>query len=313
MRAVVYHHYGGPEVLELAEVAPPKLHVDSVLVRVQAAAVNPADLAMRAGHGDATVATYFPVIPGWDIAGVVEQVGIGVCEFEPGDEVIGYVRASVAHQHGGYAEQVAAEPRALAPKPPGLSWEQASALPLTGLTAYQAVVRALEVQAGAKLLVYGAAGGVGSAAVQIAIARGATVIGVDADDRAEMLRALGAHPVSDAGAALERIVALAPTGVDAVFDTVGQGTVSAVADAIGHQATRYASVVDFADHRTTPVLARLISEDLHAVAELAAQGHLRPQIGVVFPLAAAAKAHELAATRHGKGRIVLRITPETQT
>jgi hypothetical protein len=102
MKAVVHHRYGGPEVLELAEVAPPKIHVDSVLVRVQAAAVNPADLAMRAGHGDATVATYFPVIPGWDIAGVVEQVGIGFCEFEPGDEVIGHVRASVAHQHGGY-------------------------------------------------------------------------------------------------------------------------------------------------------------------------------------------------------------------
>jgi NADPH:quinone reductase-like Zn-dependent oxidoreductase len=312
MKAVVYYRYGGPEVLELADVAPPKMHVDSVLVRVHAAAVNPADLAMRAGHGDATVPTYFPVIPGWDIAGVVEQVGIGVTEFKPGDEVIGYVRTSVAHQHGGYAEQVATEPHALAPRPADLSWEQAAALPLTGLTAYQAVVRALDVQAGTKLLVYGAAGGVGSTAVQIAIARGATVIGVDADDRAEMLRGFGAHPVSDEGPTLDRIAALAPNGVDAVFDTVGQGTISAVADAVGHDATRYASVVDFADPRTTPVLARLVSEDLHAVAELAAQGHLRPQVGVVFPLSAAAEAHELAATRHGKGRIVLRLIPGRQ-
>ncbi|MGX7681276.1 NADP-dependent oxidoreductase [Jatrophihabitans sp. DSM 45814] len=313
MKAVVYHRYGGPEVLELAEVAPPKVHVDSVLVRVHAAAVNPADLAMRAGHSDATVPTYFPVIPGWDIAGVVEQIGIGVTDFKPGDEVIGYVRTSVAHQHGGYAEQVATEPHALAPKPANLSWEQAATLPLTGLTAYQAVARALDVQAGAKLLVYGAAGGVGSTAVQIAIARGATVIGVDADDRAAMLRDLGAHPVSDAGPALERIAALAPNGVDAVFDTVGQGTISAVADAIGHNATRYASVVDFTDHRTTPVLARLASQDLHAVADLAAQGHLRPHVGAVFPLAAATQAHELAATRHGKGRIVLRVIPQSQT
>jgi NADPH:quinone reductase-like Zn-dependent oxidoreductase len=312
MKAVVYHRYGGPEVLEVVDVAPPKMHVDSVLVRVHAAAVNPADLKMRAGHGDATVATYFPVIPGWDIAGVVEQVGIGVSEFKPGDEVIGYVRASVAHLHGGYAEQVATEPSALAPKPVDLSWEQAATLPLTGLTAYQAVCRALDVQAGDKLLVYGAAGGVGSTAVQIAIARGATVIGVDADDRAELLRSLGAHPVSDAGAALERIAALAPNGVDAVFDTVGQGTVSAVADAVGHDATRYASVVDFADPRTRPVLARLVSEDLHAVAELAARGDLRPQVGVVFPLGAAAQAHELAATRHGKGRIVLRMDAAPQ-
>ena len=120
MKAVVYYRYGGPEVLELTDVAPPKMHVDSVLVRVHAAAVNPADLQMRAGHGDATVPTYFPSSPGWDIAGVVEQVGIGVTEFKPGDEVIGYVRTSVAHQHGGYAEQVATEPHALAPKPADL-------------------------------------------------------------------------------------------------------------------------------------------------------------------------------------------------
>src|SRR5882757_1244399 len=312
MKAIVYHRYGGPKVVELAEVAPPKVNVDSVLVRVHAAAVNPVDLALRGGYGETTVPTYFPVIPGWDIAGVVEQVGIGVGEFKPGDEVIGYVRISVANQHGGYAEQVAIVPHTLAPKPANLSREEAAALPLNGLTAYQAVVRALDVQAGSTLLVYGAAGGVGSLAVQIAIARGATVIGVAADSHAEMLRGLGARPVSDAGPALEQIAALAPNGVDAVLDTIGRGTVSAVADVIGTDATRYASVVEFTDHRSTPVLARLVSEDLHAVAELAAQGHLRPHVGVVFPLGAAAEAHELAATRHGKGRIVLRMIPGGQ-
>jgi NADPH:quinone reductase-like Zn-dependent oxidoreductase len=310
MKAIIYHRYGGPEVLEFADVAPPKVNVDSVLVRVHAAAVNPVDLALRGGYGETTVPTYFPVIPGWDIAGVVERVGIGVPEFRPGDEVIGYVRTSVAHQHGGYAEQVATEPPALAPKPANLSWEEAAALPLNGLTAYQAVVRALDVQAGTTLLVHGAAGGVGSLAVQIAIARGATVIGVAADNHADMLRGLGAHPVSDAGPVLERIAALAPNGIDAVLDTVGKGTLSAIVDAVGHDATRYASVVDFTDPRITPVLARLVPEDLRAVAELAARGHLRPQVGVVFPLGAAAEAHELAATRHGKGRIVLRVIPD---
>ncbi|HEX3612597.1 MAG TPA: NADP-dependent oxidoreductase [Sporichthyaceae bacterium] len=309
MKAIVYHSYGGPEVLELAEVAPPKVNLDSVLVRVHAAAVNPVDLALRGGYGEATVPTYFPVIPGWDIAGVVEQVGIGVGEFKPGDEVIGYVRTSVAHLHGGYAEQVATELHTLAPKPADLSWEEAAALPLNGLTAYQAVVRALDVQAGTTLLVHGAAGGVGSIAVQIAVARGATVIGVAADNHTEMLRGLGAHPVSDAAPALERIAGLAPNGVDAVLDTVGNGTVRAIAEVIGYDATRYASVVDFADHRATPVLARLVPEDLHAVADLAARGLLRPRVGVVLPLSAAAEAHEFAATRHGKGRIVLRVIP----
>jgi NADPH:quinone reductase-like Zn-dependent oxidoreductase len=307
MKAIVYHRYGGPEVLELADVAPPKVNVDSVLVRVHAAAVNPVDLALRGGYGETTVPTYFPVIPGWDIAGVVEQVGIGAPEFKPGDEVIGYVRTSVAHQHGAYAEQVATEPHTLAPKPANLSWEEAAALPLNGLTAYQAVVRALDVQAGTTLLVYGAAGGVGSLAVQIAIARGATVIGVAADHHADLLRGLGAHSVSDTRPALEQIAALAPSGVDAVLDTIGRGTVSAVADAIGHGATRFASVVEFTDPRSTPVLARLVPEDLRAVAELAARGQLRPRVGAVFPLGAAAEAHEFAATRHGQGRIVLRM------
>ncbi|MGW7544343.1 NADP-dependent oxidoreductase [Streptomyces sp. NPDC054770] len=148
MQAIVYRRYGGPEVLELAEVKPPKVHVDSVLVRIRAAAVNPADLRMREGLADANVPTYFPVIPGWDISGVVEETGPGAPEFHPGDEVVGYVRTSVSHQHGGYAELVATDAQALAPKPADLSWEQAAALPLAGLTAYQAVTRVLACSQG---------------------------------------------------------------------------------------------------------------------------------------------------------------------
>ncbi|MFD8819859.1 NADP-dependent oxidoreductase, partial [Streptomyces sp. NPDC059627] len=216
MQAIVYRRYGGPEVLELAEVKPPKVHVDSVLVRIRAAAVNPADLRMREGLADAHVPTYFPVIPGWDISGVVEEAGPGAPEFHPGDEVVGYVRTSVSHQHGGYAELVATDAQALAPKPAGLSWEQAAALPLAGLTAYQAVTRVLNMQSGESLLVYGAAGGVGSMAVQIAVARGATVLGADAARRDDYLRGLGATPVGDDDQVTERVRALVPDGVDAV-------------------------------------------------------------------------------------------------
>ncbi|MFJ5899424.1 NADP-dependent oxidoreductase [Streptomyces sp. NPDC093064] len=306
MKAIIYQRYGGPEVLELAEVEPPKVHVDSVLVRVRAAAVNPADLQMREGLADAHVPTYFPVIPGWDIAGVVEKAGPGAPEFRPGDEVVGYVRTSVSHQHGGYAELISTDVHALAPKPAGLSWEQAAALPLTGLTAYQAVTRVLDVQPGESLLVYGAAGGVGSMAVQIAISRGATALGADAGDRAELLRSLGATPVGDDDQVTERVRTLVPDGVDAVFDTVGRGTLVRAA-AAGHDATRYASTVDIADPATRPVFARLVPEDLHAVTELAANGRLLPHVGVVLPLEEAADAHRLAATRHGRGRIVLSV------
>ncbi|TRO55727.1 NADP-dependent oxidoreductase [Streptomyces sp. IB201691-2A2] len=306
MQAIIYRRYGGPEVLELVDVEPPKLHVDSVLVRVRAAAVNPADLRMREGLVDGNVATYFPVIPGWDIAGVVEEAGPGAPEFRPGDEVVGYVRTSVSHRHGGYAELVATDVHALAPKPASLSWEQAAALPLAGLTAYQAITGVLDVQPGESLLVYGAAGGVGSMAVQIAVARGATVLGVGAGDRAELLRGLGATPVGDDEQVTERVRAIVPVGVDAVFDTVGRGMLARAA-AVGHDATRYASTVDIADPGTRPVFARLVPVDLHAVTELAVQGRLLPHVGVVLPLAEAADAHRLAATRHGMGRIVLRI------
>ena len=282
------------------------MHVDSVLVRVRAAAVNPADLQMREGLADANVPTYFPVIPGWDIAGVVEEAGPGAPEFRPGDEVVGYVRTSVSHRHGGYAELVATDVHALAPKPAGLSWEQAAALPLAGLTAYQAITRVLDVQPGESLLVYGATGGVGSMAVQIAVARGATVLGAGAADRAEFLGRLGATPVGDDEQVTERVRTIVPGGVDAVFDTVGRGMLARGVVA-GHEVTRCASTVDLADPGTRPVFARLVPADLHGVTELVVGGRLLPYVGAVLPLAEAADAHRLAATRHGRGRVVLRI------
>ncbi|MEV2210941.1 zinc-binding dehydrogenase [Streptomyces sp. NPDC050997] len=153
---------------------------------------------------------------------------------------------------------------------------------------------------------HGAAGGVGSMAVQIAVARGATVLGAYAADRAEFLRGLDATPVGDDEQVTERVRTIVPGGIDAVFDTVGRGML-ARATAAGHDVTRYASTVDITDPRTRPVFARLVPADLHAVTELAARGHLLPHVGAVLPLSEAADAHRLAATRHGKGRIVLRI------
>lgn len=306
MKAIIYRRYGGPDVLEFTDVADPKVHVDSVLVRVKAAAVNPADLAMRAGLVDAAVPTYFPVIPGWDIAGIVEHAGPATTGFTPGDEVIGYVRNEVSYLHGGYAELVATTDRALAPKPAHLSWAQAAALPLTGLTAYRAVTQVLEVADTDTLLVHGAAGGVGSAAVQIAADRGATVIGVDSRSRSTYLRSIGAEPVESGETAHRAVRALAPQGVDAVLDTVGRGAVAASTD-LGHPATRFASIVDFEHPATRPVFVTNIAVDLKEVARLAELGRLTPDVGVVMPLTEAEEAHRLAATRHGRGRIVLSV------
>ena len=129
---MVYRQYGGPEVLELAELPAPKTHVDSVLVRVRAAALNPADLALQAGALDGAVDTYFPVIPGWDIAGVVERSGLATPEFAPGDEVIGYIRGEVQRAHGGMAELVSTDARNLVRKPRALSFAEAARPPAGG-------------------------------------------------------------------------------------------------------------------------------------------------------------------------------------
>ncbi len=221
MKAVVYRRYGGPEALEFTELPGPKTHVDSVLIRVKAAGLNRADAAVQAGALDSAVETFFPVVPGWDIAGVVERSGPGAPEFATGDEVIAYIRGDVQRAHGGFAELVSADVRSVARKPSTLSFTEAAGLPLAAVTAYQGVMHALAMQRGESVLVHGAAGGVGSVAVQIAVARGARVIGVGSADDHDYLRALSAQPVAYGGDLTDEALSLVPKGVDAVFDTVG--------------------------------------------------------------------------------------------
>jgi NADPH:quinone reductase-like Zn-dependent oxidoreductase len=140
VKAVAYSRYGGPEVLELVDLPTPKFGQNGVLVRVEAAVVNPADLALQAGLADPIMEAVFPVVPGWDVAGVVEEVGDGVTELSPGDEVLGYLRQDILHT-GTYAEQVAADVELLVKRPSNWGPTASAALPLAGLTALQAVSR----------------------------------------------------------------------------------------------------------------------------------------------------------------------------
>ena len=186
----MYRCYGGPEVLEFTELPAPKTHVDSVLVRVKAAGLNHADAAIQAGALDGAVETFFPVVPGWDVAGVVERSGPGGREFAAGDEVIAYVRGEVDRE---------------------------------------GVVHPLAVQAGETVLVLGAAGGVGSIAVQIALARGARLIAVASSDDHGYLRTLSAEPVARGAGLAEQVRSLVPDGADAVFDAAGRGALASSA------------------------------------------------------------------------------------
>ncbi|MFJ3794185.1 NADP-dependent oxidoreductase [Kitasatospora sp. NPDC090091] len=307
MKAITYRSYGGPDVLEYGDVPEPKLGPDSVLVRVAAASVNPVDWKIQAGYLDGVLDVVFPVVPGWDVAGVVEQVGVGVTEFAPGDEVMGYVREDMVRR-GTFAEYVAAPVRTLARKPAALDFAQAAGLPLAGLTAYQALTRALEVKPGETVLVHAAAGGVGSLAVQIAVALGARVIGTASERNHDYLRGLGAEPVTYGDGLADRVRGLAPDGVDAVLDLIG-GEALQLSPALLAQGGRLASIADGAVLALggTYVFVRPDTADLTALGELADSGRLTVEVAATFPLEQTAEAHRLSAAGHTRGKIVVTV------
>jgi len=306
MRAAVYYRFGGPEVLDVVEVPEPKMFADQVRIRIKAAALNPADLGFQAGAVDALVDSWFPVIPGWDVAGVVAEAGSATTGFKPGDEVIGFVRGTIQH-YGTYAEQIVAEPRQLVRKPAHLDWSQAAGLPLVGLTAYRAVVDALDVREGETVLVHGAAGGVGHLAVQIAAARGASVIGTASGSNHDYLRSLGVAPVAYGDGLADRVRALAPGGVDAVLDTAGRGAL-AITQRIGTADVRAASVANSNEHPgTIQVFAGLDQADLQALVELAEAGKLSVRVARAVPRDQAADAQRLLSEGHSGGKRVLTV------
>uniref|UniRef100_UPI0012647CBB NADP-dependent oxidoreductase n=1 Tax=Segeticoccus rhizosphaerae TaxID=1104777 RepID=UPI0012647CBB len=219
MRAITYDHYGDPDVLQLTDQPEPKVGPGEVRIRVRSAGVNPVDWKLMAGYLDPMMEVLYPVVPGWDVAGVVESVGLDTPEFAPGDEVIAYVRKDFVHG-GTFADYVTAPVRTVAAKPAALDWDQAAGLPLAGLTAYQLLTR-LGVGEGETVLIHAAAGGVGALATQIARTFGARVIGTASDSNHDYLRGLGAEPVAYGDGLAGRVRALAPKGVDVVVDFVG--------------------------------------------------------------------------------------------
>lgn len=292
--------------METAEVDDPKVGPDSVLVRVKAAGVNPVDWKIVAGFLDRIMYVHFPLVPGWDVSGVVEAVGLDAPEYSVGDEVFGYVRKDEV-QHGTYAQLVAAPVRTLAPKPASLSWQQAAGVPLAGLTAWQSLAR-VAVAAGDTVLVHAAAGGVGSFAVQIAVAMGARVIGTAGEHNHDFLRSLGAEPVTYGEGLADRVRQLAPEGIDAAVDYVGGGTV-AVSQELLKDRSRVASIADaeVKQRGGHHVWVRPDSADLAALARLADAGKLTVHVDRALPLAEAAEAFRIGKTGRTRGKIVLEV------
>ena len=314
MRAVLQRSFGDPDVLEMDEVERPDPLPTEVLVKVDAAGINPVDTKTRQGKGMASILGEPPFIPGWDVSGTVEELGMGVTTLAVGDRVFGMVR--FPHAGSAYAEYVTAPSRHLARTPEGLDAMAAAGLPLAGLTAWQILVDTAAVEPGQRVLVHAAAGGVGHLAVQIAKARGAHAIGTASGDKHGFLASIGIDQAIDYSATRFEDEIHEP--VDLVVDLVGgdeQGTGSltvlrdgglliavpgGVSDdllaAAEDQGKRAGGILVEPDRAGLENLARLVESD-----------SLRVEVDEEFPLADAAAAHAHLEGGHGAGKTVLRV------
>lgn len=305
MKAVILEAFGSQ--LRVAEHPDPKVAPGEVLIEVRAAGVNPVDWKVGAGYLDPIMESTLPIVPGWDVAGVVAAVGLDVSEYAVGDEVIGYVRKDSVHL-GTYAEKVSASVRFLAPKPAALSWEQAAGLPLAGLTALQSLDR-VRAGEGDVVLIHAAAGGVGTIATQLAVARGARVIGTASERNHDFLRDLGAEPVTYGDGLADRVRELAPDGVDVVLDLVGDGAV-AVSVPLVKDVSRVVSIADKAagDSGGHYVWVRPDVADLTKLSELADAGTITVTVDRALPLDQANEAWQLSQEGRTRGKLVLTVS-----
>ncbi len=306
MRAVATDTYGGPEVLRLQDLPDPKVGPDAVLVRVAAASINPVDYKIVEGALDGAFPVVFPLVPGWDVAGEVVAVGPAVRHVQVGQDVVGYARLDHVG-HGTWADLVAVPARGIAPAPASLDAVGASCLPLAGLTAWQSLVEVLEVAPGETVLVHAASGGVGHLAVQIAVARGARVLGTASERNHDFLRGLGAEPLAYGDGLVDAVRELAPDGVDAVLDLAG-GQALEQTPALLRVPGRAVSVVDpaVADQGGTYVFVRPDVAQLRELTALVDSDRLRPAVQSTHPLEQVRAAVEEA--RAGvRGKVVLTV------
>src|SRR3954452_9661209 len=311
MRAIVIDEWGGRDRLRPADVDPPPVAPDGILVRVRAAGVNPVDTKVRGGYMAERLPFHFPLILGWDVAGVVERAGAAVTSFRPGDEIYGYVRRHHL-QFGTYAEYTTATDTYFAPKPPSLSFEGAATLPLSGLTAHQSL-ETVGVRAGETVFIGGGSGGVGHLAVQLGGARGARVITTASDRNQDFLRELGAEPLDySEGDVPARVRELTNGGgADATLDLFG-GEGREEAYAALRRGGRLVSVAQPPPERREGyeshyVFVRPDGDELRELADLVAAGQLRPYVEEVFPLERAPEAHERIEQGHVRGKLVLSV------
>lgn len=296
MRAVVFEAFGGPEVLKVVETVEPHASSGEVRVKVMAVGVNALDWKIRSGGAPFPVE--FPYVGGLEVSGIIDEIGPDTVGVSIGDEVFGLTQAGLAEQ---------AVLTTFAPKPAGLSWALAAALPVAVETATRTLGQ-LGLATGQTLLVNGAAGSVGSAAVQLAVAAGATVIGTASEKNHTFLASLGCTPVTYGNGMIERVRAAAPGGIDVALDCAGQGALGELLTLVGNPD----HVITIADPTAGQYGVRFSaggqipsSDELARVAAMVDGGQFKVVIGQTFTIEQTAEAQRISQSGHSGGKLVI--------
>jgi NADPH2:quinone reductase len=313
MKAIAINEFGGRDKLQLIDLPVPEVLEGEILVQVKAAGVNPVDWKIREGYLKDLFSHQFPVILGWDAAGLVEGVGNGVTRFKSGDEIFAYCRKPIVHG-GAYGEYILLKEEHAALKPKNISFEEAASIPLAALTAYQSLFDAANLQPGETILIHAAAGGVGGFGVQLARGHGAVVWATASSRNKAYVQDLGASQVVDYTQENfgKAILSQYPAGVDVVLDCVG-GEVLEKSAEIVKEGGHLISIVDDPtglardDIHKEFVFVAPNSTQLTELARMVEQGRLKTYLSQVFPfgLEEARKAHELSESGHTRGKMVL--------
>src|SRR5213596_1854821 len=312
MKSVVAHEYGGPEVLKFENVPRPEPKENEALVRVIASGVNPADPLTLSGKFAREFGTHLPLIPGYDIAGIIEKTGAKVTKLKAGDAIYGYPTFG-----GGWAEYVIVSEGEVAGKPASLSFTEAAAVPMGALTAWQALVDTAQLRAGQTILIHGGSGGVGSFAVQIAKARGARVIATASRANQDLLKQLGADvPIDYTKTKFEDVA----KDVDAVLDPVGRETLASSYGVVKKGGIVVSLVarpdpveIEKRQTRGATVWVQPKAKELAEIAHLIDARKIKPVVTQVLPLSEAIAAEQQAATHHTRGKVVLRVADEPKS
>lgn len=307
MKAIKIYEFGGPDVLRYEDIPKPQPGPGEILIRIIAAGVNPIDWKIRSGY---IRELPLPTIMGLDVAGIVEAVGQGETSFQPRDEIF----AKVSIGQGGYAEYTVTSSTQAAQKPRSIGFVESAAIPTAGLAAWQSLFDIAGLESGQSVLIHGAAGGVGTFAVQFARWKGAHVIGTASSKNAEFLESIGSDEVIDyRNQRFEEIV----NNLDVVLDTIGGDTFERswkVLKPGGFLVSTVASIPEGMPQkygvRAKTLMVQADGRELAQIAAIIDEQKIKPIVTTVLPLADAKKAHEMSESRHTRGKIVLRVAED---